>query len=248
MTVAQLKDNLCKDLIVGSFERHDRKFLVTRFTYPIGDSVNLYLIGDDGEQRITDLGTTHYFLKVANVEMDTEARMEFVKSVCAGFHIEIGPDLVLSKPISVPTAKEDVLGFCEAITRISALHYDQKARQFQSFATEVDTLITRVVPPGRFYKGWTDPAIDPDSNYLIDYHFNSLQPARNIFVVRGRLGAETAIGTMNFYLAKNRLDESMSVVAPELGLPRRVERKLEMTSRVIFGMDEKEISKFAIRE
>lgn len=244
MTVSELKDSLCGDLVVGAFERHDRKFLVTKFTYPVGDSVNLYLTGDNENQRITDLGTTHFFLKVANVDMDTDTRMEFVKSVCAGFEIDIGPDFVLSKPITPKTAGDDVLSFCQAITRISALHYDQRAKQFQVFATEVDQLITTIVPSENVSRNWTDRQIDPEQNYSIDYHFNQAAPARNIFVVRNRINAEIAIGTMNFYLANSRLDDSMSVVAPDLGLPRKVEKKLERNSRVIFGIKEDQIKRF----
>jgi hypothetical protein len=246
MTVAELKDNLCDDLIVGAFERQDRKFLVTKFTYPIGDSVNLYLVEGNGQQRISDLGTTHYFLRVANVDMDTDARMEFVKSVCSGFEIEISSDFVLSKPITQKTAGDDVLSFCQAVTRISALHYDQREKKFQTFVEEVDVLIKRIVPVDCVYRNWTDPTVDQSPNYPIDYHFNGHIPARNMFVVRSRLNAETTIGTMNFYLAKNRLDESMTVVAPDLNLPRKVEKKLEITSRVVFGANESQIKKFAL--
>ncbi|MDE2106982.1 MAG: hypothetical protein KGL39_57780, partial [Patescibacteria group bacterium] len=82
-------------------------------------------------------------------------------------------------------------------------------------------------------------------NYSIDYHFNGLYPARNMFVVRSRLSAETAIGTMNYYLAKSRLDNSMTVVAPGLSLPHRAEKKLGLASRVVFGADENQIRRFA---
>jgi hypothetical protein len=245
MTVDQLKNNICEDLIVGAFERHERKFLVTRFTYPIGDSVNLYLVDTDGTQRISDMGTTHYVLKVANVDMDTDARIDFVKSVCADFGIEVGPDFVLSKAITSETAGDDVLEFCQAITRISALHYDQKSKQFQSFAKDVDTFISQTVPSTRVSRNWTDPEIDPQSNYPVDYRFNGADPPRNLFVVRSRLSAETAIGTMNFYLSKNRLPESMTVVPPELNLPRKTEKKIELSSRLIYGLNDSAIRLFA---
>lgn len=248
MTVEELKNNICKDLIVGAFERQDRKFLVTRFTYPVGDSVNLYLVDDNGQLKISDLGTTHYFLRVANVDIDTVARMDFVKSICAGFDIEIGLDFSLSKSISKNTVGEDVLAFCQAITRISALHYDQRAKQFQTFAHEIDVLIAKSLPIANVVRGWTDQAIDPEGNYPIDYRFYSPASPRNLFVVKSRLSAETTIGTMNFYLAKSRLDKSMTVVAPDLNLPRRVEKKLEMTSRVIFGANESQILRFATNE
>ncbi len=244
MTVEQLKESICKDIIVDAYERHDRKFLVTRFTYPVGDSVNLYLTGDGDEQRLSDLGTTYYFLRVEDVDMDTEARMAFVKSVCAGFDIEVGDDFVLSKPITPSTASSDVLAFCQAITRISALHYDQRAQQNQAFVSEVEQVLYSITPPGRIHRNWTNRTIDPQGNYPIDFHLNSSTDARNVFLVRGRISAETAIGTMNFHLAKKHLDDSMTIVAPDLTLPRKVEKKLEMTSRLLYGAEEKIIKNF----
>jgi len=46
MTAEELQNLLCKDLVRGVYSRGDRTFIATRFSYPVGDSVNLYLTED----------------------------------------------------------------------------------------------------------------------------------------------------------------------------------------------------------
>lgn len=122
MTAQTLADKLPAALVTGVYKRGNREFIVTPFSYPCGDSVNIYVIEQDGVVFASDLATTYHALRVGNVKLNTKRRREFAESVCASYDMNMSDDFIFTKTIG-DNAAIDVLAYCEGITRISTLSY-----------------------------------------------------------------------------------------------------------------------------
>src|SRR5882762_5393227 len=98
MTTTDLADRLCKDVVRGVYERGERSFIVTNFTYPVGDSVNLYLSEENDGPWISDRGSTHYMLRVGGVEF-TQPRKDIIHAVCVQHRVQFSNN-ALSRKLS----------------------------------------------------------------------------------------------------------------------------------------------------
>lgn len=246
--VAGLAQSLCKDMVRGVFERGGRWFIVTRFSYPGGDSVNLYLTPGPGGVAISDMGTTHYAIRVGGVDL-TEEREEFVRRVCSSYGVNYGADRSLSKPLRPGSEGRDVLALCEAITRVSTLAYEAKSRHRSSLDREIDTLISGEVEPKRHVtRDWYNQAIDPAGNHVVSYHFNTVAPPRNMFVVSSRQRADEVVGTIYFLRYHQINDPSLAVVDPAVRLSEKAMKRLREASLVRKGVagNEQDIVNFAL--
>jgi Domain of unknown function DUF1828 len=250
MTIAEFRNLLCGDMVRGVYELDGQSFIATRFSYPVGDSVNLYLVDEDGRQKVSDLGTTNYILRTKGIDPDTDERKRFIQSVCELYGLEVDEDFAFTKAIDEKTAGVDAIVFCEAITRISTLQYDPRPKHYSGLDVEVEEVLSASVPAGRLTRKWVARDVDPEGYYPVDYHVNSIGKPRDIFVVSTRLRAESAAGTINFLRASRMEHSSLSIVAPNISLPRRAERKLEKVSTVTFGVvgNETRIAEFALQQ
>lgn len=248
MTIGELARHLCKDIVHGVFERGGRSFIVTRFSYPAGDSVNLYLVpGSGGELRISDMGTTHHVLRGAGIEM-TEARVDTLRKICRAYGVEFDGQ-AFNRGLSVERAGADVLALCEAITRVSTVYYEARPRQMPSVARELDTLVSAAIEPVRpTVRDWFDPSVDPDGDHKVDYHFNSKGEARNLFVVTSRQKAEEVVGTVYFLESRRLGAPALAVIEPDLRLSQAAEKRLSKAAQLRHGVvgHEREIVGFAL--
>jgi hypothetical protein len=220
MTVQELYKLVCKDAVRGLYERNGRSFIVTRFSYPSGESVNVYLAGSNGKTHLTDRGTTQYNLGVGGIDL-TDQRAEFVDAVCALYDVVLVGN-ALTKLTSAETAGRDLLVFCEAITRISTLQYDASVRKRSSFREEVETFMTtRVEALRRVLRNWHEPIFDPRGSHLVDYRTeppSGPDDARHIFSVTSSEKAERVTGTVHFLESRNIRVPSMVLIEPALNL------------------------------
>jgi hypothetical protein len=250
MTPAELAGRLCKDMVRGVFERGERRFIVTRFSYPVGDSVNLYLTQDGNSLRVSDLGMTHYILRVGGIEL-TEQRKEFVQKVCSSYGVQYDESHAISRTLSHDHLGADVLALCEAITRISTLYYEAKPRQQSGIVREVDTLIASTIEPRRkTVRGWFHPTVDPDGDHPVDYHFNSNDSPRNIYIVGSKQKAEEVVGTIYFLESRSVGAPSLAILEPELKLSQSADHRIRKAAKVrrgVFG-HERDIVAFAFSD
>jgi hypothetical protein len=240
MTIEQFASALCKDIVLGTFKRVDRAFVATRFSYPVGDSVNIYLIDDGDSQFLSDQGTTNYVLRVAGVDMESDGRQGFIESVCALHGVELTGDFMLRKAVTPETAGDAALHFCEAVTRISTLHYfDRQERRDRTFRDEIDQVLRVNLPKRQVIRNWSDPAIDPRGVWKVDFHLNTLKTPFDVFAITSDRSALSAAATIGYLRSRQRIHKSVSVVAPGVKLPRSSEGKIEMVSRLLYDFDEK---------
>src|SRR4051794_40494034 len=87
MLIDSVKDRLCRDLLAEVGHAEDQGFAITSFTYPNGDSVNLYFDDLGDELAVSDEGTTLRFLRQQNIEI-TADRHEIIRSVCKTHEVE----------------------------------------------------------------------------------------------------------------------------------------------------------------
>lgn len=248
MTIDQLAEKLCKDLVRGVHQRGDRRFISTVFSYPNGDSIVVYVKGEGESLRLTDLGSTHFSLSVGGVDF-TEPRRKFISSVCALYDVETDGEHHLSKPLREESIGADFIMFCEALVRISTLQYDVFPRTRSYFAQEVESLVAAKIETRRpVTKRWSDPKSDPRRAHVVDYHMNTIGEPRNILVVPSAGRVDTAADIIRFwhewYPAK-----SMAIVDAELNIPEvAMERLRSAADSVVMGLsgNEESVVKFAL--
>jgi hypothetical protein len=238
MNAHDLADRICKDIVRGVFERGGRTFIVTRFTYPVGDSVNLYVAEAGGSTRISDLGTTHYVLRIGGIDI-TETREKFIRSVCALYGVDFEGGTVLSKRINPDAPGEDVLSFCEAVTRISTMEFEAGSRRTSHLGDQVESLIAaRVDPTRRGIRNWTEATHDPEKAHTIDYRFNTVGDPRNLFVVTSDKKAEAVAGIVHFWERYYATAKSLSVIDPDVALAAKTYQRLRRASEILeHGLD-----------
>lgn len=246
MTARDLADVLCRDIVRGLYVSDGREFIVTRFKYPVGDSVNLYVIRDGETVRVSDLGTTHFSLRVGGVEL-TEVRRDFIHSVCIRHGVDFD-GTTLTKKLRPDSISADVIIFCQAVTQIATLQYDVNKRNVSRLASEVETLVKAKIAPHRnVIEGWTNETYDAQKVHVVDYHFNTKVPPRNLFVVTSTMKAERAHGTIRYW--ESRLPApAMAIVDPHLELPIGTMTRLHEAASVRKGVagNEKAIVEFAL--
>src|SRR5271170_5516366 len=87
MFIEALKRKLCRDLLVRVEATDFGSVAITSFSYPNGDSVNLYF-SDAGESvSVSDEGATVDYLRSRNIELPPERR-EVIKNMCRAHDVE----------------------------------------------------------------------------------------------------------------------------------------------------------------
>lgn len=244
--VSTIAGRLCGDLVLDVAQRGDRSFVVSSFRYPDGDYVLIYFDNYGERDFATDRGTTLFKCTVDRIAI-TDARNELITSICRRYGVELR-DGELRKPLS-DNPGLDCLRFCEAITRVSNLQYET-AKDRSVLSDEVADFLEREVSPFRkIQRGWTDPQIDPDGDYPVDYRLNGVGQPRNIFYV-GSGGKSTLVSAVSSFLRLNRLFvPTLAIVDPEIHLGRHhVGRLQRATTEIRFGLAgyEKDVIEFSL--
>jgi hypothetical protein len=248
MLIGDFADRLCRDIVHSVGRRDDRSFVVTTFRYPDGDLIALYAEGRGEDSYLTDKGTTLFKCTVSRIQMN-EARQDLVDSVCRRYGVTLR-DGELRKALRMQSFGLDCLRFCEAMTRISNLQFDADARSRSAFTEQVAALLERRVAPVRpILRRWTNPQLDPQGDYPIDFCVGDGNEARNVFAV-GSAGKSTLVSAVSSFLKLHgAYVPTLSLVDPEIKLGTHHLNRLQRASTEIrFGVigNEQDIVQFAL--
>jgi hypothetical protein len=177
-----------------------------------------------------------------------ESRRALVDSVCRRYGVT-NFDSELRIEIQPRTVRQNCLSLCEAVTRISNLHFEAAVRERSKIHDEVYDLLRRgIAAPRKIESVWSHPTIDPDKDFPVDFHLNGYGEPRNIFFV-GSPGKSTLVAAVVGFLKLNNASApTMSIVDPELTLPtRHIHRLQRVSDEVRYGVKgyEREIIAFA---
>jgi len=236
MNATDLATRLCKDMVRAVAQRGTRAYIITAFTYPDGESVNLYVENKDSGSWLSDLGTTFFKFNTGGLNL-TSPRHQFIQAICNTYGVEI-ERATLRKQLRSDSATSDCLAFCEALSRISTLEYQRESRSRSNFPELVDGLLKRKVEPARpIDRGWTNPTIDLHKSFPVDYRINGVGEPRHLFHVASAEKSTLVSAVCNFFKAKNAYVPTMSVIDPDLNLGEHHLDRLQLASTQIrFGV------------
>ena len=248
MTTSELARQVCPDVVRRVSSRSGREFVVTTFRYADGDFVNVYLRLVHGRPCLSDEGNTDHKLRVAGVRL-TENRSAMIEAICSLYEMTLDSGVFL-KEVDLAQPASSLLAFCEGIVRVSNLEFGGETTQRSYFPEQVDMLIeTRVKPVRGISRRWTNPELDPEGAYPVDYHMNTKGPTRHVFVVAST-GKSTLVAAVSNFFRAHRIEvPSMAILDPDLELKGRPLERLRLAlTELRFGVsgNEDSIVSFAV--
>ncbi|MHB1846998.1 MAG: DUF1828 domain-containing protein [Deltaproteobacteria bacterium] len=219
---AQIQALLCKALCadVRVHAREDDRLLVeTPFSFPDGDRFSLFLEGQPGGVRVTDLGQTLMHLSyeedIDKLRNGTRARLldrilseARVSEDDGAFFVDVTPD-------EIPGA---VFRLGQTLTRIHDLSFLKRSRVESTFYEDLERAIEEIVP-GKVTKDFLLPIQDAE-NYKADFKIESKGDPLFLFGIPSRDKARlTTIVLQHFVMEKVAFD-SLLVFADQKDIPR----------------------------
>lgn len=250
MLIEELKSRICRDLVFEINQSDELTYAITSFSYPDGDSVNLYFRDLGGEMEVSDEGTTIRFFRQQQVDLTLD-RHAIIKSMCRAHDVEFQhPRLV--KRFDISDAGVACLAFCEAVTSVSAIYYHSPAAKRSPLPVELGELLRkRVEPIRRVEHHWTSRRYDPKGSFPVEFHVNGMGPPRNIFSVTSH-GKAVLVSAVVHFLKSHGIDSpTMSIVDPEAKLgPRDIDRLQLASTEIRFGIDKhhQDVVEFALAD
>jgi hypothetical protein len=139
MLIDGLKKRLCRDLLVDTDSTPSGSVAITAFSYPNGDSVNLYFSADEDQVVVSDEGATADYLFNRGIEMTAERR-DIVKTMCRPHDVEfVSP--MLRRYCGLTDLGPSCLALCEAITCVASISYQVISPLRSSLPVAVDKLL-----------------------------------------------------------------------------------------------------------
>lgn len=248
MLMQTIKSRLCSDFVVEIDESEGQSAAITSFSYPDGDSVTLYFQDVDGMIAVSDEGATVSFLKNQQVELTPERR-EQIKVMCLQHGVSF-QESRLVKQFPPEDAGSACLSFCEAVTRVSSIHYHSSSQFRSPLPIAVSKLLhVKVEPVREVTRKWTDPQFDRKGSFPVDFHVNGIGEPRNIFYVTSA-GKGLMVSAVVHFLRSHLIDvPTMTIVESDIPLGNRAIDRLQLASTEIrFGLEkhEDDVVKFAL--
>jgi len=249
MLIPALKRKLCRDLLVEVESTETGSVAVTSFSYPNGDSVNLYFTDlGDGVLGVSDEGATVSFLDRQGIELSA-ARRQIIKTMCRPYDVEFLTP-ILRRQFQIPDVGTASLALCEAITAVASIFYFVESPARSSLPVAVDRILRRKVENKRgVERDWIDRRHDPKGSFPVDFRMNGLGDPRNIFPVTSASKSLMVVAVGNFLRSHRIAGQSLAIIDKEAGLGPTDMNRLSLTvNRIVRGLDgnENEIVKFAL--
>jgi hypothetical protein len=247
MIIHGLKKKLCRDLLIDAAATDIGSVAITTFTYPNGDSVNLYFGNMGGDSlSVSDEGATVKFLKEQGIELPVERR-NTIQTMCRQFDVEFVTP-VIRRQFEMADLGAACIALCEAITAVAAIFYHVETPVRSSLPVAVDTILRKKVEPKRgVERQWIDKRHDPEGSFPVDFRMNGIGSPRNIFPVTSTSKALMVVAVANFLRSHSIKGKSMAIVDKDAGLGPRDVNRLQLTAdEIVHGIDESRIVQFAL--
>lgn len=249
MIIPALKRKLCRDLLIEVVEDESGSIAITSFSYPNGDSVNLYFDDfGDGILSVSDQGATVSFLENQGIDLST-VRRQAIKHMCQPHDVEfVTPQL--RRQFYLPDIGPACIALCEAVTAVASIFYLVEPPARSSLPVAVERMLHKRVAKKRgIQRNWIDLRHDPKGSFPVDFRMNGLGEPRNIFPVTSTSKSLMVVAVGNFLRSHRIAGRSMAIIDKEAGIgPTDVNRLSLTVDRIVRGLEgnESEIVKFAL--
>ena len=111
----------------------------TPLTYPDGGIVDVFVLEDDGQRRVTDFGETLGWLRMQSVDgRRTPKQKELIEDTCQTLGVEVFRGQLVLRLHADDEIGEAVLRLAQAAVRVSDLWFTLRARPTKTTAKEVN--------------------------------------------------------------------------------------------------------------
>lgn len=166
-------------------ESASRYRVKTPFRFEDGDGLVIVLRQADGRWSLTDEG--HTFMRVSYDldmgDLEDGARAEMIRNALAEFDVVEEPSGVLTRKIEDGEFAVALLGFAQAILKISDVTYLSQERVKSTFIADFRRFLAEKVPQGRRAFDWHHPQKDPERKYPVDCYVNQMQRPLLVFAL-----------------------------------------------------------------
>ncbi len=249
MVIEGLKRKLCRDVLVDADVVAGRSVVVTSFSYPNGDSIDIFFRSMGDTIAASDEGATLSFFKTQGVELPPDRR-ELIKTICRSFDVEFTTPEI-RKQFQLSDIGPACLSLCEAITNVASIYYHVDTPVRSSLPVAINKLLrARVEPKRGVDRQWTSRRHDPKGSFPVDFRMNGIGDPRNIFAVTSPSKSIMTVAVMNFLKSHRIPGHSLAVIDPDAEIGPRDTNRLELTAdKIIYGITGKEntIVRFALQ-
>ena len=136
----------------------------TPLTYPDGGIVDVFVVEQDGQRRVTDFGEALGWLRVQSVSGRRSPKQnQMIEDTCQTLGVEIYRGQLVMRLETSDEIGEAVLRLAQAVARVSDLWFTFRARPVETAAKEVNRWLTKkeihferlVHQRGRSGRNWT---------------------------------------------------------------------------------------------
>lgn len=240
MLITGLKRKLCRDLLIEETSTDVSSVAITSFSYPNGDSINLYFTDMGDTVGVSDEGATLAFLRNQGVDFTAERR-SLIKTMCRPFDVEFVTP-ALRKQFQMADIGSACMALCEAISSVSSIYYHVNSPARSSLPLAVDKLLrARVATTRNVERDWIDLRHDPKGSFPVDFHVNGLGEPRNIFSVTSPSKSIMVVAVVNFLRSHRITAPTLAIIDKDADLGNRDLNRLQLTATELsFGIEGKE--------
>jgi hypothetical protein len=225
LDLTRLKERLCKSLCgeVQIRKTHqDYLQIVTPFTFPDGDTYQLYLEETSaGGVRLTDYGHTLMHLSYDNdlskFREGTRGKLLDQLLATSGLHEEEGK-LVLDS--SLETLGASILQFGQALTRVYDLTFLNRSRLAGTFYEDLKEALESLIAPEKIQSNYTVPNQAEADSYPIDYRIEGRRAPLFLFGIASRDKARLVTIILEHWLRAKIDFDSLLIFADQQEVPR----------------------------
>jgi hypothetical protein len=246
MIIDRLRKRLCRDLLADVGEVDGRSVAVTTFTYPNGDSINLYFGKRGDDLVVSDEGATIDFLRSQDITL-TEERRDCIAAMCEPFAATVeGPRLV--RNFQMEGLGAACVGLAQAATQVASLFYQAKPNLRSPLPVTVHRILReRVARTRGIEEDWVARRFDHEAAYPVDYRANGVGEPRHVFTVTSPKKAVLVSAVVHF-LRSHRIDvPTMTIVDPEADLDRPDINRLQLASTELKWASDKKMEQDLVK-
>jgi hypothetical protein len=231
-------------------EGEERFLVVTPFRFEDGDHFVIVLKKDEGQWILSDEASTIMHLSYWMDDKALEAgasgnRREIMDSSLAGYRVQ-NQDGELVIPVVESRFGDALFNFIQALTKVNDISLLSREIVRSTFMEDLMEFLKQHVDKDRLTFNWKDRQHDPQGNYIVDCHINSLKRPLLVYGVPNEAKANLAALSLRVFDSWDMPHQSLGVFEDQESLdPKPVAR---FTDAVEKSFSNLEGNKDAIRK
>ena len=220
-----LQEQLCKELCGEvKLRKHPQGFIqvLTPFSFPDGDTFQVYLDARPGGARITDYGHTWMQLSYENEQLSKfheGTRGKILDQILANSGVR-DEDGQLIMDTTLDKIGASIVQYGQALTRIYDITFLNRGRLPGTFYEDLKEALYRIVPADKIEPDYVLPDYSEAESYLIDFKIQGKRAPLFLFGIASRDKARLVTITLEHWL-RTRVDfDSLLIFQDQKDIPR----------------------------